>query len=155
MTESCATEPSVTAEQVDDATAQLSGITSSLAQQRQLRESNLQPKRPSEADLRSLESSIKRNTALIKKLKALSEDSKKALLDDVAKVNQSKYVSEAVAAIAEVPLKASDIPAAVQVRCSCMLLRQVAKLQMSSCRLVRPELHAIHHQSICSQWPHS
>lgn len=115
MTDAATSEPTVTAEQVNDATAQLSAITSTLAQQRQLREANLQPKRPSEADLRSLDSSLKRNTALIKKIKVLSEDSKKALLDDIAKVNQSKYVSEAVAAIAEAPLKASDIPAAVQV----------------------------------------
>jgi hypothetical protein len=133
MTDAATSEPTVTAEQVNDATAQLSAITSTLAQQRQLRESNLQPKRPSEADLRSLDSSLKRNTALIKKIKVLSEDSKKALLDDIAKVNQSKYVSEAVAAIAEAPLKASDIPAAVQVSWTRMCSTSAAQVW-----LVRP-----------------
>lgn len=60
---------------------------------------------------------MKRNSALIKKLRQLSEDSKEALLSDIQKTNQSKYVSEAVAAITEASLKSKDINAAVQICC--------------------------------------
>jgi hypothetical protein len=37
-----------------------------------------------------LDSSMKRNTALTRKLKQLSEESKQSILDDIAKTNQSK-----------------------------------------------------------------
>jgi regulator of nonsense transcripts 2 len=58
---------------------------------------------------------MKRNTGVIRKLKILNEDNSKSLLDDIHKTNQSKYVSEAVQAVAEAPLKLKDIPAAVKV----------------------------------------
>ena len=40
--------------------------------------------------LKKLDSSMKRNSALIRKLKALSEESRQSILDDIAKTNQSK-----------------------------------------------------------------
>lgn len=71
---------------------------------------------PGESDLKNLDSSVKRNTALTKKLKSsLTEEGAKALIDDILKTNQSKYVSEAVSAIAEAPLNIKDLPTAVQV----------------------------------------
>ena len=45
----------------------------------------------------------------------LNEDNSKSLLDDIMKTNQSKYVSEAVQAVAEAPLKLKDISAAVKI----------------------------------------
>jgi len=65
-----------------------------------------------------LDSSIKKNAAFIKKLRQLGEDNKKQVLDDIKKLNLTKYVSEAVSAIAETPLKASDFSAAVEVCCA-------------------------------------
>ena len=65
--------------------------------------------------LRTLDSSIKRNTAVIKKLKQINEEQKEGLLEELKAVNLSKFVSEAVAAICEAKLKSSDINAAVQV----------------------------------------
>ena len=65
--------------------------------------------------LRTLDSSIKRNTAVIKKLKQINEEQKEGLLEELKAVNLSKFVSEAVAAICEAKLKTSDINAAVQV----------------------------------------
>jgi len=62
---------------------------------------------------------VKRNSALIKKLRQLSEESKDSLLSDIHKTNQSKYVSEAVTAITDASLKSKDISAAVQV-CSAL-----------------------------------
>ena len=69
-------------------------------------------------DPKSLDSSVKRNSALIKKLRQLSEESKESLLSDIQKTNQSKYVSEAVAAITDASLKSKDISAAVQICCA-------------------------------------
>ena len=42
------------------------------------------------ASLKTRESSVKRNAALIKRLRALSEDTCQAVLEDIDKVNQSK-----------------------------------------------------------------
>jgi hypothetical protein len=64
---------------------------------------------------RSLDSSVKRNTAAIKKLRALSEETRVALLEELKGVNLTKYVSEAVAAVVEAKLKTADMNAAVQV----------------------------------------
>lgn len=86
-----------------------------------LRQSNLNPERPDSGFLRTLDSSIKHNTAVIKKLKQINDEQREGLLDELRSVNLSKFVSEAVAAICEAKLKTSDIPAAVQV---CSLLHQ-------------------------------
>lgn len=64
---------------------------------------------------RTLDSSIKRNTAVIKKLKQINEEQRESLMDDLRSVNLSKFVSEAVAAICDAKLRSSDIQAAVQV----------------------------------------
>lgn len=65
--------------------------------------------------LRTLDSSIKRNTAVIKKLKQINEEQREALMDELRSVNLSKFVSEAVTAICDAKLRSSDIQAAVQV----------------------------------------
>ena len=41
-------------------------------------------------DMKALDSSVKRNTALVKKLRQLSEESASSLMDDIVKTNQSK-----------------------------------------------------------------
>lgn len=86
-----------------------------------LRQSNLNPDRPDSGFLRTLDSSIKRNTAVIKKLKQINEEQREALMDELRGVNLSKFVSEAVTAICEAKLRSSDIQAAVQI---CSLLHQ-------------------------------
>ncbi|KAL9688618.1 hypothetical protein QQ045_033041 [Rhodiola kirilowii] len=87
-----------------------------------LRRNNLYPDRPDAGFLRSLDSSIKRNTAVIKKLKQINEEQKDALLDELRSLNLSKKnFSEAVAAICKARLKSADIQAAIQI---CSLLHQ-------------------------------
>eukprot|EP00250_Pteridium_aquilinum_P005189 c15322_g1_i1 orf=194-3865(+) len=88
---------------------------------RALRQSNLSPERPDVSFLRTLDSSIKRNTAVIKKLKQINEEQREGLIEELKAVNLSKFVSEAVSAICEAKLKSSDINAAVQV---CSVLHQ-------------------------------
>lgn len=68
-----------------------------------------------ESSLRSLDSSIKKNTALVKKLKQLTEDTKETVLKEVSELNLSKYISEVVQAICESKLKVADVGAVVQV----------------------------------------
>lgn len=86
-----------------------------------LRQSNLNPERPDSGFLRSLDSSIKRNTAVIKKLKQINDEQREGLMEELRSVNLSKFVSEAVAAICDAKLKTSDIQATVQ---ACSLLHQ-------------------------------
>ncbi|KAH7661825.1 regulator of nonsense transcripts 2 protein [Dioscorea alata] len=86
-----------------------------------LRQMNLNPERPDTVFLRTLDSSIKRNTAVIKKLKQINDEQREGLMDELRSVNLSKFVSEAVAAICDAKLRTSDIQAAVQV---CSLLHQ-------------------------------
>ncbi|KAM0848666.1 hypothetical protein ACQ4PT_054249 [Festuca glaucescens] len=71
--------------------------------------------------LRTLDSSIKRNTTVIKKLKTINDEQKDGLMDELKSVNLSKFVSEAVSYICEAKLRSADIQAAVQV---CSLLHQ-------------------------------
>ncbi|CAI6011271.1 unnamed protein product [Closterium sp. NIES-65] len=106
----------------DDALARADEARKAAEAKKALRAANLRPKRlGASGEGKGLDSSIKRNTAVIRRLKQLSEDQRETILDEVRAVNMSKYVSEAVAAIAEAKLKMADIPAAVQV---CSLLHQ-------------------------------
>ncbi len=89
---------------------------------RALRQTNLSSNRgASLSSLKSLDSSIKRNTSFVKKLKTLSEDQKDSLTQELNQLNLSKYISEAVTSIVEAKLKPSDINAAVTI---CSLLHQ-------------------------------
>lgn len=81
-----------------------------------MRAQNLSPKRPDASFLKTLSSDIKRNTAFIRKLRlgAYSVAAGDALMSEFNGLNLSRYVSEAVAAIAEAPLKMSDLHLAVR-----------------------------------------
>jgi regulator of nonsense transcripts 2 len=84
---------------------------------RALREKNTSPSQRSACvdGLKSLDSSMKKNTAVIRKLKSLSEQSAPGVLADLRRVNHSKYVSEAVSAILEAPLKLRDVKSVLEV----------------------------------------
>ncbi|XWS75092.1 hypothetical protein CRYUN_Cryun01aG0055300 [Craigia yunnanensis] len=105
----------------EEAVARLEEIKKSIEGKMALRQTNLNPERPDSGFLRTLDSSIKRNTAVIKKLKQINEEQKEGLMEDLRSVNLSKFVSEAVTAICDAKLKSSDIQAAVQI---CSLLHQ-------------------------------
>ncbi|MED6146184.1 Regulator of nonsense transcripts upf2 [Stylosanthes scabra] len=105
----------------EEAVARLEELKKSIEAKMALRQSNLNPDRPDSGFLRTLDSSIKRNTAVIKKLKQINEEQREALMDELRSVNLSKFVSEAVTAICDAKLRSSDIQAAVQI---CSLLHQ-------------------------------
>ncbi|KQJ83656.1 regulator of nonsense transcripts UPF2 isoform X1 [Brachypodium distachyon] len=86
-----------------------------------LRQSNLNPERPDASYLRTLDSSIKRNTAVIKKLRTITNEQKDGLMEELKSVNLSKFVSEAVSYICEAKPRSADIQATVQI---CSLLHQ-------------------------------
>uniref|UniRef100_A0A1D1Y076 Regulator of nonsense transcripts 2 n=2 Tax=Anthurium amnicola TaxID=1678845 RepID=A0A1D1Y076_9ARAE len=105
----------------EESVARLEEFKKSIDAKINSRQSNLNPERPDSGFLRTLDSSIKRNTAVIKKLKQINDEQREGLMDELRSVNLSKFVSEAVAAICDAKLRTSDIQAAVQV---CSLLHQ-------------------------------
>ncbi|XP_041348866.1 regulator of nonsense transcripts 2-like isoform X2 [Gigantopelta aegis] len=70
--------------------------------------------RPDDAFFSKLDSSLKKNTAFVKKLRNLTESQKQSLIKDFEGLNLSKYTGEAASGIAEAKLKMSDIHCAVQ-----------------------------------------
>ncbi|KAG0711998.1 Regulator of nonsense transcripts 2 [Chionoecetes opilio] len=68
-----------------------------------------------------LDSSLKKNTAFIKKLKNLTESQHDSLVKELQSLNLTKYVSEVAQAVVEAKLKMSDIHTAVHI---CSLLHQ-------------------------------
>lgn len=105
----------------EDEEARIEEYRRLIDQKTALRLSNQNPERPDANYLRTLDSSIKRNTAVIKKLKIINDEQKDGLMDELKSVNLSKFVSEAVSYICEAKLRSADIQAAVQV---CSLLHQ-------------------------------
>lgn len=61
--------------------------------------------------LSKLDSSIKKNSAFVKKLKNLTDSTKASVLKDIDTLNLTKYLTEVVAAlVVDLKLKASEIP---------------------------------------------
>ncbi len=80
-----------------------------------VRRGNASSSRPDEQQLKTRDSSIKKNTTMIKKLRTITAENKASMLQDLGKVNVSKYVTEAATACIEGKMKSSDISAAVYV----------------------------------------
>lgn len=64
---------------------------------------------------KTLDSNMKRNTAFIKKVAKISEETKDKICAEMLTLNLTRYVSELVAAIADAKLKNTDVGAVVQV----------------------------------------
>lgn len=65
--------------------------------------------------LEKLDSSIKKNSAFVKRLKVFSESQKGQILDEVGKLNLTKFISEVAASLIEAKLKLSDIPSVIEI----------------------------------------
>ena len=85
------------------------------------RNGNASRERPSDAQLKQRDSSLKRNNAMSRKLRSITSTSKQQIEEELPKLNLSKYLDEAVSSIAEGRLKPSDLPAAVSI-CSTLHL---------------------------------
>lgn len=79
----------------------------------QLRAENLNCEHPGDSYFAKLDSSLKRNTAFVKKLKQFTAAQLDALLKDMSGLNLSKYISEICAALSEAKMKMTDVPATV------------------------------------------
>ena len=80
------------------------------------------------AFFKTLDSNLKKNTAFIKKVTKVGEETKEKLCAEMQTLNLSRYVSEVVAAIADAKLKNTDVGAVVQV---CMALIPIVSLTPS------------------------
>ena len=77
--------------------------------------------RPEESHFSKLDSSIKKNTAFVRKLKNFTEAQKEGILKDINTLNLTKYISEVANAIVEAKLKMTDISSIIQV---CVVLHE-------------------------------
>uniref|UniRef100_A0A9J8CX38 Regulator of nonsense transcripts 2 n=1 Tax=Cyprinus carpio carpio TaxID=630221 RepID=A0A9J8CX38_CYPCA len=82
---------------------------------------HVQETRPEEAFFSRLDSSLKKNTAFVKKLRTLTEQQRGLLSQDFDSLNLSKYIGEAVSSMVEAKLKISDVGCAVHL---CSLFHQ-------------------------------
>ena len=82
---------------------------------------NAAGKRPDEDFFRKLDSSLKKNTAFVKKLGKLTEQQRDSLSNELLLLNLSKYVQEVVSALTDAKLKMTDVACAVHV---CTLMHQ-------------------------------
>lgn len=98
-------------------------VEEKLSFKKELRSSNQQAAstRPSETDFSKLDSSLKKNTAFVKKIKNFSSAHVDSYIKDMCGLNLSKYISEISAAIVESKLKMTDVTAAVKL---CSILHQ-------------------------------
>lgn len=79
----------------------------------EMREKNLNRQLPDSSYFTKLDSSLKKNTAFVKKLKQFTAAQLDSLLKDMATLNLSKYVSEVAQALVESKLKMTDVPAVI------------------------------------------
>ncbi|KAL9650529.1 hypothetical protein ABK040_004748 [Willaertia magna] len=77
----------------------------------------LQGKRPDASFYKNLDSSIKKNSALVKRIRSFSEypnDQRISILQDIQKVNLTRYISEIVQTFSQIPLKMDDVDFVVE-----------------------------------------
>ena len=66
-------------------------------------------KYPEETFFFKLDSSIKKNSAFVKKLRNITESQRESILKDMSGLNLSKYISEVASALVDAKIKMSDI----------------------------------------------
>lgn len=95
----------------------LDELQTRLESRRHLRELNTSGRVEShnEASLDELDSSIKKNSALVKRLKLFSESQKDQILNEIDRLNLTKFISEVASSIVEARFKLSDILAVIEI----------------------------------------
>ncbi|XP_063980636.1 regulator of nonsense transcripts 2 [Diachasmimorpha longicaudata] len=92
-----------------------------LASKEEIRLANLNPTRPPDSFFSKLDSNLKKNTTLVKKLKTFSATQLDQLLKDISNLNLTKYISEIATALVDAKLKMTDVQPAVK---ACSFLHQ-------------------------------
>lgn len=91
----------------------ISELQEKIDAKRQLRQQNANFELPGDEYFARLDSSLKKNTAFVKKLKLFTSTQLDSLLRELSALNLSKYISEICAALTEAKLKMTDVPAVV------------------------------------------
>lgn len=97
-------------DELDSYIAELKG---KIEQKIKLRNENLNCTRPGEEYFFKLDSSLKKNTTFVKKLKQFTTAQLDSLLKDMSTLNLTKYISEVSSALSEAKLKLTDVNAAI------------------------------------------
>lgn len=92
-----------------------------LAAKEEIRASNVNVTRPPDSYFSKLDSSLKRNTTFVKKLRNFSAPQLDGFLKDMSNLNLTKYVSEVATALVDAKLKMTDIAPAIK---ACSFLHQ-------------------------------
>lgn len=91
-------------------------LKSRISAREQLRTENVSAtESPLELDTSLLDSSLKRNSAFIRRLRCFSATHCDQVLGDMLALNLARYLSEAATALVDAPLKMADVAAAVRV----------------------------------------
>lgn len=78
-----------------------------------MRSENLNCVRPGDEYFSKLDSSLKKNTAFVKKIKQFTAPQLDSLLKDMSTLNLTKYISEVSSGLSEAKIKLTDVNAAV------------------------------------------
>lgn len=82
-------------------------------EKKKLRQQNLECVFPDESEISKRDSSLKKNTAFIRKLKNFPPPQPNQLVKDMNSLNLTKYLSEVVTALTEIKLKMTEIDAMI------------------------------------------
>ena len=94
----------------------LSELSQRRAWKSELRKCNVNvANRPEESDLHKLDSSLKKNTAFVRKVKNFTEAQRDSILKEMTALNLTKYIGEVASGITEAKLKMNDLPGIVEI----------------------------------------
>lgn len=79
----------------------------------ELREKNIKRQLPQDDHFVKLDSSLKKNTAFVKKLKQFTAAQLDSLLKDMSTLNLTKYISEVAQSLTEAKIKMTDVAAVI------------------------------------------
>lgn len=106
----------------DELTAYTTDLSARIQSKSILRQENLQCNRPTEEYFVRLDSSLKKNTAFVKRLKQFSAGQLDGFVKDMSGLNLTKYISEVSSSLVEAKLKMTDVAAAITL---CSKLHQI------------------------------
>lgn len=106
----------------DELTTYTTELSARIQSKSDLRKENLTCIRPSEEYFVRLDSSLKKNTAFVKRLKQFTASQLDGFVKDMTGLNLTKYISEVSSSLVEAKLKMTDVAAAITL---CSKLHQV------------------------------
>ncbi|XP_066260334.1 regulator of nonsense transcripts 2 [Euwallacea similis] len=121
--EECKEDPTLIETEMNELKAYIKDVENKLKIKQELRAANQNASqtRPGDSHFTKLDSSLKKNTAFVKKIKNFSATQIDTYIKDMSGLNLSKYISEVAAAIVDSKLKMTDVSAAVKL---CGILHQ-------------------------------